>query len=122
GWLFLLASGLIFIIKKAIQKYKDSKIVSHAIYGPTFLCLLLAIPLAVSTTKRNIIWSSGLEFWGNIIQNAPGKARAYNNYGVDLSQKMHKFQESVPYFKKAIAMDGNYPDPCNNLAVAYAQL
>ena len=44
------------------------------------------------------------------------------NYTFELSQKFKKFRESVPYFRQAIAMDKHYPDPCNNLAVAYASL
>ncbi len=71
---------------------------------------------------RNNVWSSGTEFWLNVIANAPGKARAYNNYGVELSQNYGKFKESIPYFQKAIAMDPLYPDPCNNLAVAYGSI
>lgn len=84
--------------------------------------LVFATLIGFATINRNQVWRSGHEFWENIIKNAPGKARAYNNYGVELSQKMHKFEESIPYFKKAIAMDANYPDPCNNLAVAYSQV
>ena len=57
---------------------------------------------------------------GEYSEAAPGKARAYNNYGVELSQAQQKYAEAIPYFKKAIAMDSKYPDPCNNLAVAYA--
>jgi len=72
--------------------------------------------------NRNTVWSSGLEFWGNMLKNAPGKARIYNNYGVELSQKLQKYQESIPYFQHAIAMDKFYPDPHNNLAVVYAYL
>ena len=76
--------------------------------------------LAFGTINRNTIWRSGLDFWANIVNNAPGKARAYNNYGVELSQKLGKFAESIPYFRHAIEMDKNYRDPYNNLAVAYA--
>jgi tetratricopeptide (TPR) repeat protein len=71
---------------------------------------------------RNTVWRSGLEFWGNMLKNAPGKARIHNNYGVELSQKLQKYQESIPYFQHAIAMDRYYPDPHNNLAVVYAYL
>ena len=54
-----------------------------------------------------------------MIQNAPGKARAYNNYAVALSEK-GLYKESLPYYIKAIEMDDLYPDPLNNLAVAYS--
>lgn len=121
GWLFLLAAGII-----KLYEYTRNALPYHiswltGVRGHAILALLLALPLGYATQQRNLVWSSGLEFWGNIIKNAPGKARAYNNYGVELSQELGKFAEAIPYFKKAIAMDKKYPDPCNNLAVAYAR-
>ena len=49
-------------------------------------------------------WRTAEEFWLNILQNAPGKARAYNNYGVSLCAKQ-KNEQAIPYFKKAMEMD-----------------
>ncbi len=116
GILFLLATGLVWLADKVVQKKKVHQLVQLG-------CLLaLALPLGLSTYNRNKVWSSGLNFWADVIKHAPKKARAYNNYGVELSQKHHRFEDSVPYFKKAIAMDTNYADPCNNLAVAYCQI
>jgi tetratricopeptide (TPR) repeat protein len=89
---------------------------------PHMLVLLLAITMGFGTSSRNVIWSSGLEFWGNIIKNAPGKIRAYNNYGVELAQKTGKFKEAIPYYQYAIQMDRKYRDPYNNLAVSYAAI
>ena len=119
GIFFMLAC---FIVK--VATYSISKI-----YRPMQLSYLVqiagimiaSIPLGYGTNQRNKVWSSGTKFWGNIIKNAPGKARAYNNYGVELSQNFGKFADSIPYFQRAIAMDAHYPDPCNNLAVAYAR-
>src|SRR5690606_29967116 len=84
--------------------------------------LLIVLPLGCMTLKRNNIWRSGLEFWPNMIDNAPQKARADNNYGVELSLKLGKYVESIPYFQKAIDMDPLYPDPYNNIAVVYAHI
>lgn len=122
GYLFLLASALTYLITKLLHAYKNAPVFSHQKYGSLAAALIIAVPLGVATVKRNTVWRSGLEFWDNIIQNAPGKARAYNNYGVELSQKEQKFAEAIPYFQKAITMDAKYPDPCNNLAVAYSHL
>ena len=82
--------------------------------------MFLIILLSAGTINRNTVWSSGLLFWANLVTNAPSKARAYNNYGVELSQKLGKFAESIPYFQHAINMDKNYRDPYNNIAVAFA--
>ena len=121
GWLFLLSSGIIFLYQYAKKQIDHTpKLFSKPQYTTTILIFLLAIPLGFATTQRNTVWRSGLEFWGNILKNAPKKARAHNNYGVELSQNKHDFVGSIPYFKKAISMDSNYSDPWNNLAVAYA--
>lgn len=122
GWLFLIAAGLIKLGELVTNKIKNTSWVLSDVGIQAATAFIFALLLGTLTNQRNRVWSSGLNFWGNIIKNAPGKARAYNNYGVDLSQKYAKFKEAVPYFKKAIAMDKHYPDPCNNLAVAYARL
>jgi tetratricopeptide (TPR) repeat protein len=114
GWLFIIAAALVKIVEYCMRHYKQ-------VYVQPIFVLFFAIPLGYCTMQRNIVWSSGLEFWGNIIKNAPGKARAYNNYGVELAQEHGKLLESIPYFQKAIAMDQKYSDPCNNLAVIYAR-
>ena len=122
GWLFILAMALVFITEKIVAVLKSKKSEHNSPYAHAAVGCSLVAALSFATIQRNTVWSSGLEFWDNVIQNAPGKARAYNNYAVELALKLNKFAESVPYFKKAIAMDAKYPDPCNNLAVAYSQL
>lgn len=84
--------------------------------GVLMICLFC---IGFLVYQRNKVWRSGEEFWFNIIQNAPEKARAYNNYAVALSEK-GLYKESIPYYEKAIAMDAHYPDPLNNLAVAHS--
>jgi len=122
GWLFLIATALVAWVQLCmpyIKKISGTTSLQHAVIACT---LALTLPLGYSAYKRNTVWSSGKAFWGNIITNAPGKARAYNNYGVELSQRFKQYKEAVPYFKKAMEMDDNYPDPCNNLAVASSHL
>lgn len=136
GWLFLISCALIFLIniftEKVILKIKNAIKKSHEpkeatksrslIYTSSGLAILLAVGAGFITIERNTIWRSGQEFWWDMIKHAPGKARAYNNYGVELSQNLRKFKEAIPYFKKAIEMDAKYPDPWNNVAVAYANI
>lgn len=119
GFLFVLAIVLVCAIEKITTFIHNNALKKYGCYVLIPLLIVLCVPL---TIVRNKVWSSGCAFWMNIITNAPGKARAYNNYGVELSQKHSKFKESIPYFQKAIAMDPLYPDPCNNLAVAYGVL
>jgi len=134
GWIFLISSALIFVFQYAVKMIKNPKPDSieekevitqntnKTAYSNIAFAMLLAIGFGFLTMQRNTVWRSGIEFWGNMIKNAPGKARAYNNYGVELSQNEHDFRGSIPYFKKAINMDQNYPDPWNNLSVAYANI
>jgi len=116
GWLFIIASTLAYCFVRVCAYVRVKTLYTHAA-----LTLLVALGLGYQTQERNKVWSSGLAFWGNIIENAPGKARAHNNYGVELSQNLGKYRESIPHFQRAISMDAQYPDPCNNLAVAYAR-
>lgn len=122
GWLFVLAAGLVYVFTRAASALKTVSFFTKPLYSQAAFVFLCALPLGIATTHRNTVWRSGVEFWDNIIQNAPGKARAYNNYGVELSQRLQKFAQAIPYFQKAASMDTKYPDPWNNLAVAYSHL
>ncbi|KKP26492.1 MAG: hypothetical protein UR12_C0037G0011 [candidate division TM6 bacterium GW2011_GWF2_30_66] len=139
GWLFLISCAIIFIFQYATEKintllksrstanYKlnaqnNTEIKTPQIIIPTLLAILFGTGAGFLTMERNTIWRSGHEFWGDIIKHAPGKARAYNNYGVELSQNLQDFKGAISFFKKAIEMDSNYPDPWNNLSVAYANI
>ncbi len=122
-WIYYYAVSWLYNGKKVLT-IAGAHNVAHgklASYGAVVAAALMAGALGLGSYNRNKVWRSGLEFWGDILEKAP-KARVYNNYGVELSTKLKKFKESIPYFKKAIEMDDHYPDPCNNLAVAYANI
>lgn len=117
GIFLLIAASLIKAIELLYDYWQGSNERKIIIY---YCCItLLMFPLGFLTYMRNKVWSSSENFWTNIIENAPGKARAYNNLGVALSEQ-GRMEDSIPYYKKAIKMDRLYPDPWNNLAVAYS--
>ncbi|MFT6765574.1 MAG: tetratricopeptide (TPR) repeat protein [Alteromonas naphthalenivorans] len=120
GWLLLLAIGLIYCFEWLTEQIKQFN-VPQAFHSPQLAIALCALCLGWSTYERNKVWRSPQEFWYNIVQNAPLKARAYNNYAVSLAEQK-KFKEAVPYLRKAIKMDAHYPDPWNNIAVCYNAL
>jgi len=122
GWFLIIAAAIIKLIEALGKRFLGSYNWFKSRHARACCSFLLVVPLGMMTLQRNTVWRSGTEFWMNIIQNAPGKARAYNNYGVELSQIYKRYEEAVPFFKKAIEMDNNYPDPCNNLAVCYSHL
>lgn len=107
GWLLILSVGLLKLSDYISKKWR------------TLLFILFTLFLATLTYHRNKVWRTALEFWENIVQNEP-KARALNNYGVELSA-LGRYSESIPYFKKAINLEGSsYWDPYTNLSAVYA--
>ena len=122
GWLLVLACVLVWVVSCITERLyaQEREYTAGMVNASLALCCMAG--LGYMTMDRNTVWRSGLDFWGNMLKNAPGKARIYNNYGVELSQKLQKYNESIPYFQHAIAMDKYYPDPHNNLAVVYAYL
>jgi tetratricopeptide (TPR) repeat protein len=122
GWLLVLACSFVWLVSYVAERFHARNHVYILNTVNVSFALLCMVGLGYMTMDRNTVWRSGLEFWGNMLKNAPGKARIYNNYGVELSQKLQKYKESIPYFQHAISMDKYYPDPHNNLAVVYAYL
>lgn len=118
GLLLLCAILCVVVIEKIITLTSFQRHQKNIAFYSSFLCVLL---LGYATYQRNKVWRSPQEFWFNIIQNAPKKARAYNNYAVSLAEEK-RYKEAIPYLRKAIKMDAHYPDPWNNIAVCYNAL
>lgn len=116
GIFFLFALGLGYCFVWLAQR-----ITARAPGLIIFLCSLVFLSGVGSLAYwRNKVWSSPEAFWLDVIEHAPKRARAYNNYAVPLC-KRQKYLEAIPYLQKAIEMDSYYADPYINLAVAYAQ-
>lgn len=94
---------------------------NHNTYPNHYYILIFALILGYATSSANKVWSSDKNFWQNVMEKAPNRARGYNNYGFALSNQK-QYKESILYFKKAIELDKNYPDPWLNLAAAYNYL
>lgn len=116
GIFLLCALGVAFAIRYLSEKIKAPSLLVALVVVPVIL-----IPTGYGLYQRNLVWSSAELFWENILQNAPGKARAYNNYGVSLCEA-GKNEQAIPLFLKAISLDAVYSDPYNNVAVAYGAL
>jgi len=122
GWLFtisvILFSAINFLINKLSSGANIYKtLASHSLQ--LLVITILIIPIGYGAMTRNIVWSSSIEFWSDIVNKAPQKARGHNNLGVALSEG-GKFEESIPHYLKAINLDRFYSDPWSNLAVAYS--
>jgi tetratricopeptide (TPR) repeat protein len=116
GWLFVIAFAIVYGYQQSTQKYpllKNNSVIAVLIFAS------LAV-LSLSTYTRNKVWRSGLEFWADIVEKAPNKARGYNNYGVHLLTN-NDSAKAIWAFKRAIQLEPTtYPDPYNNISAAYA--
>jgi tetratricopeptide (TPR) repeat protein len=122
GWLLILSCACIKGITLLMNAAQAKQDVLQTKSGHALFLMLSIVPFSYMTQKRNHVWSSGLELWMNIMQCAPNKARAYNNYAFELAHTHQRYNEAIPYFKRAARMDRNYPEPLNNLAVCYSKL
>lgn len=116
GYLLVLSTALVYLLETSLS-YVLASARARTMYSSGILTCSIAL-LCFATYQRNTVWRSGEEFWYNIIQNSPKKARAYNNYAVALAEK-GRYQDAIPYLRKAIKLDQYYPDPWSNISVCY---
>jgi len=79
------------------------------------------ILLGFATHVRNNVWSSEFLFWKDVIEKAPNKARAYNNYATVLAER-GDLKDAIINYEKAIERDNFYGEPHVNLAMLYQHL
>lgn len=115
---YLSSFGILFFNALAIHTMLNA---THSTPRIFFTYTFLLLACAGGTYLRNTIWRSGTEFWYSIVTRAPRKARAWNNYGVALSEA-GKQREALAQFQYAIFLDKRYADPYGNMAVAHGVL
>lgn len=71
--------------------------------------------------RRTRVWASKKNFWKDALEHKQEKARPYNNYAFALLEEK-KYEEALPYLKKALEIDPHYTDAWNNLALAEGSL
>lgn len=129
--LFLISLGLIKALtilmnltsSQATLSTKRNPEQSYTQYSLLYcsIVLLIMLPMGYLTYSRNHVWKDEQSFWGNVLERAPKKARAYNNYGIVLYEQK-RYKKALDYFDKAIELDSSYPDPWINKSCAYNQL
>ena len=117
----MFAIGIVLFFNRLLKKYASKKTDLYRLNASIASFFFITIFLGYATYSRNLVWKSPENFWFNILQNAPKKARGYNNYAVALAEK-GRFENAIPYFRKAIHIDRNYPDPWSNISVCYASI
>lgn len=116
GIMIILAFGMVYLLEyvtEFLRTYAHPiKTIAHN-GSIGLLCMLLTW----ATYSRNHVWSSELEFWGDVLKKAP-KARAFNNYGIALWE-LKQVAQAKEYFNKSIEKDDWYAEPHINLATIY---
>ena len=118
GVLLFIAVLFTYLIKKLIIFISNF---SKTKYQPRYqlaLLTLIILSFAYSTKTRNLVWSSELAFWEDVIKKAPTKARAYNNLAVALAES-GRVSDSMETYKKAMQCDPTYAEPVINIAIQY---
>ncbi len=114
GILFVLGIGILhfFVWSWKFISWKQKKETQAAMVGMLFFAL------GAATVSRNVVWTSELTFWKDVIAKAPLKSRGYNNYAVALWEAGYA-DDSIANYKKALDLDGSYGEPHVNLATIY---
>lgn len=114
GMMFFIALLVMYGMRYAAQHFRQLTLLRNQVV----VVVLLLAGLGVMSKIRNKVWSTELLFWKDCIDNAPSKARGWNNYAVALWD-LGRVDEAIKSFQDAIVRDANYGEPHVNLAVIY---
>ncbi len=76
------------------------------------------IVLALSSYKRNEIWSSELALWSDTARKSPALAEAHNNLGLAYEAEAN-INAAIDHYKEALSLKTNYSSAYVNLGRAY---
>lgn len=119
GWLFIFAIGFVKLFHCLIKQIKQLPSFIHSPALQFVLLIAFTLPFGYASMNRNLVWSTSVKFWQDIVKKAPMKARGHNNLGVAMSEAGN-YKEAIPYYLEAIRLDRHYSDPWSNLSVAYS--
>ena len=80
------------------------------------LSLALLLALGLATTRRNADYRSEISLWQATLQQSPGKARAWNNYGVAL-RMAGRIPEARAAYARALELDSGFAPARSNLGL-----
>lgn len=83
-------------------------------------CVCIAAFVGLSY-QRNTVWQEPLVFWEDVMKKSPGKARAYINYGMLLSQRC-EHERAFEKYKAALAREPDNAAAHFNIAKTYTIL
>ena len=86
----------------------------HRLRGGAVITGLLVLILTAFTYQRNRDYTDELSLWAQTVRVSPGKARAWNNYGVAL-RITGDAEGAKAAFTRALALDPHHPEAQQNL-------
>lgn len=83
--------------------------------APTVAVLCISA-LAVTTFRRNEVWSNKISLWEDTVAKSPTRYRAWNNLGAAY-QTTRRYDDAMRCFKKALEIEPRYEVPYLNTAI-----
>lgn len=120
-------ASLGFFLLFSLGLYHTSKILNLSqkvkSYGVIFTVLILMVSLTYLTTKRNMVWTSRISFWEDVVKKSPLKARSYVSLGSAYQEKGLK-DFAVAAYSKATSLADTREKPNSMLALSllYAEM
>ncbi len=85
-----------------------------------FLMLVTAVPLALATYSRNLIWSDMLTFYEDVVAKSPNLPTPHYDLGV-VYKKLGRIDDAIEQYRIAISLKPDYYEAHNNLGNAYLE-
>jgi len=82
--------------------------------------LVTAVPLAVASYSRNLLWSDMLSFYEDVVAKSPNLATPHYDLGV-VYKKLGRLDEAIAQYGLAISLKPDYYEAHNNLGNAYLE-
>ncbi|MBF0386613.1 MAG: tetratricopeptide repeat protein [Candidatus Omnitrophica bacterium] len=83
-----------------------------------WIMIVLTLILGIATVKRNAVWQTEQTLWEDVVKKSPNKYRANLNLG-NVYQLQGKYDQSLPYYDKAISVMPYGYKALNSRAVIY---
>ncbi|MDD5440330.1 MAG: tetratricopeptide repeat protein [Candidatus Omnitrophica bacterium] len=116
-WLYFPSIGLFWIAGlAAVRGFKKAGLALRIGFIGGLSVLLTWY--ASLTIARNPVWHDDKAIFENTLKYSPDAYKVWNNYGTYFNKK-GDFDSAIPCFKKAIAINGGYYLPYDNVSFAY---
>lgn len=82
------------------------------------IIVIIVLCLGATTYRRNLVWSTGVSLWSDVVKKSPGKARPHNNLGLAYCWDRTYFRAAF-HLRQALRFKPEWINPRYNLGIAY---